>query len=206
MFVEWSGKLMSWFPLILWRQKGEGREVCLTFDDGPDADVTPKVLDILDRYGVKATFFCVGENVQKYPDLFAEIKKRGHMVGNHTMHHIKGFSCGVQEYCQDVEQANNLIGSRLFRPPYGRIRLSQILKLRRAYKIVMWDVITRDYNSKLEPDKCFEIVKKYTREGSIIVFHDSKKAAKNMLISLPKSIEWLKNEGYLFKLVECNDR
>lgn len=202
MFVEWSSQVLQMFVPAVWNQRCEQKSVCLTFDDGPTPEVTPKVLDILDRYGVKATFFCVGNNVQNHPDLFDEVRRRGHRVGNHTMQHLKGFEVGKERYLQDVEAANELIESDLFRPPYGRIRLSQFLALRKKYRIVMWDVITRDYNPKVSPDKCMAIVRRFVRDGSIIVFHDSKKAEKNVLAALPQAIEWLIAEGYSFRLIE----
>ena len=202
MLVEYSSKIFRWLFPAVWREYGEGKFVCLTFDDGPVEGVTSQVLDILDKYSVKATFFCVGDNVRQSPDLFSEIKSRGHSVGNHTMHHIKGFEHSIEGYVRDVEEANVSIKSRLFRPPYGRIRFSQLLRIKKNYRVIMWDVITRDYNQNLSPEKCLQVVKKHTKSGSIIVFHDSVKAAKNMLYALPKAIEWLKAEGYEFRLID----
>lgn len=177
------------------------RQVYLTFDDGPCPETTPKLLDILDRNGVKATFFCVGDNVRRYPELFAELIRRGHRVGNHTMHHLKGFRTGCQAYVDDVEVADGFIGSRLLRPPYGRIKLSQLRRLRAKYTVIFWDVITRDYNRSLSPEFVYGVVRRYARNGSIIVFHDSKKASKNMLAAIQPSIDFLKAEGYGFALL-----
>lgn len=186
----------------IWRRKVAGkRQVYLTFDDGPCPETTPQLLDILDRNGIKATFFCVGDNVRKYPELFAELIRRGHRVGNHTMHHLKGFRTACQTYVADVEMADSLIGSRLLRPPYGRIRLSQLRRLRSKYTIVFWDVITRDYNRKLSPEFVCGVVRRYARNGSVIVFHDSQKASKNMLAAIQPSIDYLKTEGYTFALL-----
>lgn len=193
---------MRWIWHGIWRRKVAGkRQVYLTFDDGPCPETTPQLLDILDRNGIKATFFCVGDNVRKYPELFAELIRRGHRVGNHTMHHLKGFRTACQTYVADVEMADSLIGSRLLRPPYGRIRLSQLRRLRSKYTIVFWDVITRDYNRKLSPEFVYGVVRRYARNGSIIVFHDSKKASKNMLAAIQPSIDFLKAEGYGFALL-----
>lgn len=202
MFVERANRLLRWIVPAVWSIDDGTKSVYLTFDDGPCPKVTPKVLDILDLYGIKATFFCVGDNVRKHPETYQLVLSRGHKVGNHTMHHIKGFNHKFEHYIADVQQATRLIESHLFRPPYGRIRMRQLRELRKHYKVIMWDVITRDYNTKLPPEKCFSIVKRFTRRGSIIVFHDSLKSAKNMLISLPWSIEWLLNEGYEFKTID----
>lgn len=193
---------MRWIWHGIWRRKVAGkRQVYLTFDDGPCPETTPQLLDILDRNGIKATFFCVGDNVRKYPELFAELIRRGHRVGNHTMHHLKGFRTACQTYVADVEMADNFIGSSLLRPPYGRIRLSQLWRLRSKYTIVFWDVITRDYNRKLSPEFVCGVVRRYARNGSVIVFHDSLKASKNMLAAIQPSIDYLKAEGYTFALL-----
>lgn len=202
MFVEQPPFIMRWIWHGIWRRKVAGkRQVYLTFDDGPCPETTPQLLDILDRNGIKATFFCVGDNVRKYPELFAELIRRGHRVGNHTMHHLKGFRTACQTYVADVEMADNLIGSSLLRPPYGRIRLSQLWRLRSKYTIVFWDVITRDYNRKLSPEFVCGVVRRYARNGSVIVFHDSLKASKNMLAAIQPSIDYLKAEGYTFALL-----
>lgn len=201
MFVELTARFLKWLVPAVWRIDDETKSIYLTFDDGPCPDVTPKVLDILDKYGIKATFFCVGDNVRKYPETFRLVVDKGHRTGNHTMHHLKGFCTPVAEYIDDVEEADKYIGSNLFRPPYGRITMKQLRFLRQRYKIVMWDVITRDYNRKLTPEKCFSIVKRFARSGSIIIFHDSKKSADNVLSALPLSIEWLIRQGYTFKTI-----
>ncbi len=201
MFVERADKFLKWFIPAIWTIKDSEKSVYLTFDDGPCPEVTPKVLDILDRYNIKATFFCVGNNVKKYPHIFDLIVSKGHRVGNHTMHHLKGFNSSLNDYIKDVEEADRLINSDLFRPPYGRITIKQLRELKKSYKVIMWDVITRDYNRKLKPEKCFSIVKRFSRKGSIIVFHDSIKSADNVLQALPWSIEWLKSEGYVFKTI-----
>lgn len=202
MFVELTARFLKWLVPAVWRIDDETKSIYLTFDDGPCPDITPKVLDILDKYGIKATFFCVGDNVRKYPETFRLVVDKGHRTGNHTMHHLKGFCTPAAEYIDDVEEADKFIGSNLFRPPYGRITMKQLRFLRQRYKIVMWDVITRDYNRKLTSEKCFSIVKRFARSGSIIIFHDSKKSADNVLSALPLSIEWLISQGYTFKTIE----
>ncbi len=187
------------FPETIWRIKRKRRKVVyLTFDDGPIPEVTPWVLDLLDAYDVKATFFLVGDNVKRNPELFEEIKRRGHSYGNHTMHHLQGFKTTLMRYMRDITEANELIDSPLFRPPHGLISWSQAKALKEHYNIVMYDLVTRDYSKKLNGEQVLNNVKKYTRNGSIIVFHDSLRAEKNLKYALPKAIEWLKEQGYEF--------
>lgn len=184
------------FGEVIWKVSPSSKKIYLTFDDGPVPEVTLKVLDVLDRYDWKATFFCVGENVSKFPEVFDEIKKRGHSVGNHTYNHLKGFEHDLKTYVENVHKANVLINSTLFRPPYGRIKLDQLKELKKNYKIVMWDVITHDYSSKYNSNRIMRILKRYLRPGSIVVFHDSYKAQKNLFDSLGKAIEFWKSKGY----------
>lgn len=187
------------FPEAIWRIKKRGRKVVyLTFDDGPVPEVTPWVLDTLDRYGVKATFFMVGDNVRRNPELFEEVKRRGHSWGNHTMHHLQGMKVRSVNYLRDLSTADQLIQSPLFRPPHGIMRWEQARVIKYHYNIVMYDLVTRDYSRKLTPDEVFGNVIRYVRNGSIIVFHDSLKARENMMAVLPRAIEWLKAEGYEF--------
>ncbi|MBD5210405.1 MAG: polysaccharide deacetylase family protein [Bacteroidales bacterium] len=185
------------FPEAIWRLKRRKRKVAyITFDDGPIPEVTPWVLDTLDRYGVKATFFFVGDNVRRYPELCAEVKRRGHSFGNHTMHHLQGIKTPRFRYMRDITEADTLIDSPLFRPPHGLLRWAQAKAIRKHYNIVMYDLVTRDYSRKMTPDRVFANVRRYARNGSIIVFHDSLKAERNMKEVLPRAIEWLLNEGY----------
>ncbi len=200
MFIEqppWFYRVL--FPGVTWRVPSSKKCVYLTFDDGPIPEVTPWVLDILDQYSVKATFFMVGDNVRKHPDVFRMVIERGHHVGNHTFNHIQGIRYLTKNYVANVEKATGYIPGRLFRPPHGHMRVPQLLRLRKEYKIVMWDVVTRDYNRKLSPERVLENVKRYARNGSIIVFHDSLKAEKNMRWAMPRAIAWLKEQGYEFK-------
>ena len=180
---------------------GGQRKVYLTFDDGPIPEATPWVLDTLDRYGIKATFFMVGDNVRKYPGLYEEVRRRGHRVGNHTMHHIQGVKCTTSGYLRDVEEAAALIDSDLFRPPHGWLRPRQARKLSERYRIIMYDLVTRDYSRRIEAGDVFENVKRYARPGSIIVFHDSLKSIRKLETALAQSIEWLLAEGYSFELL-----
>jgi len=186
-----------------WRFNTDEKVVYLTFDDGPIPEITPWVLDLLDKYGIKATFFCVGDNVRKYPEIYQMVQDRGHVVGNHTFHHLQGLKETKETYLEDVEDAAKLIQSELFRPPHGHMRLPQFYALKKKYKIIMWDVVTRDYSRLMTADEVFEVVKKYTRNGSIILFHDSLKSGDRMKESLPRSIDWLIEQGYSFRLIDC---
>jgi peptidoglycan-N-acetylglucosamine deacetylase len=184
---------------VTWRKSSQEKKIYLTFDDGPIPEVTPWVLDVLDQYKIKATFFCVGENVMRYPDLYQELIARGHRTGNHTYNHMRGFFTGTQRYLDNVEKASGYIESNLFRPPHGGMRMTQYRTLRKKYDIIQWDVITRDYDKEMPKEKVLNIVEKYARNGSIIVFHDSLKAESNMRYAMPRAIEFLLEEGYQFE-------
>lgn len=173
----------------------------LTFDDGPIPESTPLLLDILDRHGVKATFFMVGDNARKYPELLEEVKRRGHAIGNHTMHHLQGAKVSEGAYLQDVALADALLHSRLFRPPHGWLRPGQLRRLRERYDVIMYDLITRDYSSRLSAEDVLENVKRYVRDGSIIVFHDSLKSLPRTPLILGDAIEWLRGQGYRFEIL-----
>lgn len=190
------------FPEALWRIKHKDhRAVYLTFDDGPVPEVTPWVLDRLDYHGIKATFFLVGDNVRRSPELFDQIRARGHSWGNHTMHHLQGMKVTTHRYLRDLTEADTLIGSSLFRPPHGLLRWSQAAAIKNHYNIVMYDLVTRDYSRRLTPEQVLENVKRYTRNGSIIVFHDSLKARANMTAVLDDAIIWLKDQRYEFRVL-----
>lgn len=178
------------------------KKVYLTFDDGPIPEVTPRLLDLLDSYGVKGTFFMVGDNVRKYPDLYEEVRNRGHVCGNHTMHHLQGLRESTDRYVRDVDMAAQLIDSRLFRPPHGWLKSSQARSLKERYRLVMYDVVTRDYSKRVTARDVVKNVRKYTRPGSIVVFHDSLKSLPRLFDSLPESIEWLAGEGYEFGVID----
>lgn len=180
----------------VWRIKSSEKAVYLTFDDGPNPVVTPQVLNILEEYGVKATFFCVGENVEKFPEIFNEVKKRCHSVGNHTYNHVNGFEKSVKEYMDNVSKADELIQSKLFRPPHGKITFGQVKALKNDFKIIMWDFITYDYDKNVTPEAILKEIKKRTRKGSIVTFHDSLKAERNVLAVLPDALKFWKKEGY----------
>jgi peptidoglycan-N-acetylglucosamine deacetylase len=203
MLIERPPLLLQWVtPSLLWRVNTREKEVYLTFDDGPVPEVTPWVLDVLEQYKIKATFFCVGDNVSKYPELFIRLKECGHAVGNHTYNHLKLYKTEADEYRQNIRKAAVQNKSRLFRPPHGQINKSLIRWARsRRLKVVMWDVLPADYDTERTGLQCFETVKRKTRPGSIIVFHDSVKAQKNLMKALPLSIEYLLNQEWKFKIL-----
>ena len=194
MFIEQPAKWLRWlYPGATWRMDKNEHAVYLTFDDGPIPESTPFILETLRHYNVKATFFMVGENVLRYHDLYNQIVADGHQVGNHTFNHIGAFKHWVITYAINTEKANELIHSHLFRPPHGWMRYTAYWWLRRRYKIIMWDLVTRDV---------VDNVKKYARNGSIITFHDSLKSIDKLKTALPQALEWLIKEGYEFKTFE----
>lgn len=190
------------FSRCVWRMPDAGQKIYLTFDDGPVPEITPWVLDVLKEHGLKATFFCVGQNVEKYPEIYARILEEGHAVGNHTFNHIKGLSTSNMLYYKNVQQCRKYVHSNLFRPPYGQLKPSQQDRLSRQYRIVMWDVLSYDYSNSVSPEKCFENVVKNVRSGSVVVFHDSVKAFPNLEYALPRAIVRLKEAGYEFALFD----
>lgn len=199
MFIEQPPLLYRrLFPETVWRIPMKHKAVFLTFDDGPIPEVTPWVLDLLDKYNIKATFFCVGDNVRKYPDTFREVVTRGHSVGNHTMHHLQGSKVKTSRYVEDIAEAHALIESPLFRPPHGLIRWKQAAAIKDNMRIIMYDLVTRDYSKKLNGEQVLDNVRRLCRNGSIVVFHDSLKAEKNLQYALPRAIEWLQENGYQF--------
>ena len=177
---------------------GQQPIVYLTFDDGPIPEVTPKVLAILDRYHVKATFFMVGENVHKHPEVYRQVLAAGHSIGNHTYNHLKGWCCRFRTYRRNVSRFP--VDTRLFRPPYGKATLLQRWWLhRQGYRIIYWDILTKDYDASVTPEQMLSLIQRETRPGSIINFHDSLKSNERMLTVLPQVIEWLLAQGYLLK-------
>ena len=203
MFIEQPAKWLRWlYPNALWRMDKNDHSVYLTFDDGPIPESTPFILETLRRYNAKATFFMVGENVLRYHDLYNQIVAEGHQVGNHTVNHIGSFKHWTLTYALNIQQANDLIKAHLFRPPHGWMRHSVYWWFQRRYKIVMWDLVTRDYSKWLTADDVVRNVKRYTRNGSIITFHDSLKSIDKLKTALPEALEWLQEQGYEFKTFE----
>ena len=203
MFIEQPPQLIRLlYPDALWRMDKKVKAVYLTFDDGPIPEVTPWVLDLLDKYQIKATFFMVGDNVRKHPKEYQMVVERGHRIGNHTFHHFSGARHTIRKYMADTALANEYLRTDLFRPPHGWMRPTQYYAMRNKYKIVMWDVVTRDYSKHIDAPDIVRIVKKYTRPGSIITFHDSLKSIEKLRIALPECLEWFITEGYQMKIIE----
>ena len=203
MFIEQPPQFIrQLYPRACWRMSASERAVYLTFDDGPIPEVTPWVLDVLDKYNVKATFFMVGDNARKHPNEFKMVIERGHRIGNHTHNHLRGLEVSTEHYIDNIEKAAGHLETDLFRPPHGFMRFKQYRALCDRYRIIMWDLVTRDYNPKLTGEQVLEKVKRYARPGSIITFHDSLRSVNNLYYALPRAIEWLLAEGYTFKVFD----
>jgi peptidoglycan/xylan/chitin deacetylase (PgdA/CDA1 family) len=188
----------------LWRVATTEKKIYLTFDDGPIPDATHQVLDILKEHDALATFFCVGANIEKHPDVYQRILAEGHATGNHTWSHMNGWKSDSRKYYDDVERCAAVCDSKLFRPPYGRIKPSQSRYLRSlGYKLVMWDVLSCDFDPHLSETDCLTNVLRYTREGSVVVFHDSEKAKAKMLFALPLMLEHFRAKGFMFDRLLC---
>lgn len=197
----------SWFmklnPSMVWKMPVKDKKLFLTFDDGPHETATPFVLDQLKQYGAKATFFCIGKNVKAYPGIYKRILDEGHSVGNHTFNHLNGWKIKNKQYVSDIAEAAKYIDSHLLRPPYGKISpfVAKMLTNKLQYKIIMWHVLSGDFDEKLSPEKCAENVLIYSKAGSVIVFHDSTKAWIRMSYALPKTLEYFKGQGYEFRAI-----
>ena len=191
------------FPNFIWKINTTKKELYLTFDDGPTPEITNWVLKVLSDFNAKATFFCVGKNVEKHPDIFQHIIDQDHTIGNHTHNHIKGWNTKTEDYLTNIEKASGIIPSKLFRPPYGQIKPKQGKKLiSMDYKVVMWNVLPFDWDNKVSEKTCLNNVISNTKNGSIIVFHDSIKASRNMQYCLPKVLEHFSEKGFVFKSIE----
>ena len=199
--VRLPGFFTSLFTEAVWRFKEPGQVVYLTFDDGPIPEVTPWVIDLLGKEEIKATFFCVGENVQKHPEVYKQILEGDHSVGNHTFNHLQGIKHDDQHFFTNIEKAGSYIDSDLFRPPHGLLKASQYNYLKKKYRMIMWDLISCDYDSRIKPGKVFKNVTDFVRPGSILTFHDSEKAKINLMEALPPSIRWMKEQGYRFEAI-----
>ncbi|MBO4802227.1 MAG: polysaccharide deacetylase family protein [Bacteroidaceae bacterium] len=218
MFIEQPARFLRWmYPRATWRMDPSVKAVYLTFDDGPIPEATPFVLETLARYGIRATFFVVGDNVRKYPEVFRQVVAAGHRIGNHTFNHIGGFRWLSRNYLRNTKKAQELIENmlqrpytpeklgegELFRPPHGWMRPLQYQVIRRKkYRIIMWDVVTRDYSKWLTAEEVLENVKRYTRNGSIITFHDSLRSIEKLHKILPAALEWLIAQGYEFRVFD----
>jgi peptidoglycan/xylan/chitin deacetylase (PgdA/CDA1 family) len=199
-FFRTPSVLRSFYPSLLWRVDTSEKEIYLTFDDGPIHGPTDFVLDTLKSFNAKGTFFCIGDNIQKHPEQLKKIISEGHAVGNHTFNHLNGWRTTNDLYMQNVNECQLLLPEKkLFRPPFGRIKFSQVPLLKKDYQIVMWDILTFDYDRSLAKEKCLRGAISALRPGSIVVFHDSIKAEKNLTYVLPGFMEHCATEGYSFK-------
>lgn len=178
--------------------RNQGNTIYLTFDDGPIPEATPEVLEILDRFQARATFFMVGDNVRKYPELHQEVISRGHRTGNHTFHHLNGWITAPGAYLEDVQRCHQLVGSNLFRPPYGRFTPSQYLLLRKDFRFILWSVLSWDFHRGTTAERCLSNVLNNTKPGSVIVFHDSIKAIEKVRYVLPRFLEKMSENGFRF--------
>ncbi len=202
-FVRPNRLMRKIYSSAVWRIATEEKKIFLTFDDGPIPEITPWVLSELKKFNAKSTFFCVGENIEKHPEIFKQIISDGHSVGNHTYNHMNGWKTETKKYLKNVERWNKVSGIRyqdrkLFRPPYGRMKQSQFLLLKSHFSVVMWDVLSGDFDKNTTEKKCLKNVLTKTREGSIIVFHDNIKAKRNLFYALPKFLEHFSEKGFTF--------
>jgi len=197
--------VQSLFPGLTWKVPTGQREIYLTFDDGPIPEVTPWVLETLRKYDAKATFFCVGDNVRKYPSIYEKVIAGGHSVGNHTLNHLSGWSTENISYFHNIRHCARMVPSGLFRPPYGKLRPSQIQFLLRHYRIIMWDVLSADFDKEITPDDCYKNVIQHAGPGSIVVFHDSLKAETNLRHALPLVLEHFSNLNYTFSALKNDE-
>ena len=220
MIIEQPARFLRWiYPHAVWRMDPSEKTIYLTFDDGPIPEATPFILQTLRQYGIKATFFVVGDNVRKYPDLLRQIASEGHRIGNHTFNHIGGLRRTCKEYLDNTKKAQQIIletlqsdhhnpssasmtnkQEKLFRPPHGWMRTDQYRMIRRqGYQIILWDLVTRDYSRRLTAQDVLDNVKRLTRPGSIVTFHDSLRSISKLQKVLPEALEWLLSQGYVFK-------
>ena len=212
MIIEQPARFLRWiYPHAIWRMDPSEKAVYLTFDDGPIPEATPYVLEVLAHFNIRATFFVVGDNVRKHPDIFRQVVEAGHRIGNHTYNHIGGFRWLSWKYLENTQKAEDIIGkydsrpvhSFLFRPPHGWLRTLQYRAIRRqGYQIIMWDLVTRDYSRRLTADEVLENVKRYARNGSIITFHDSLRSIDKLQKILPSALQWLIDQGYQFRVFD----
>ena len=197
------------FPGLVWDFRNNGKNIYLTFDDGPNPGITEYVLDVLEKLNARATFFCVGQNVESNPLIFHQIWEQGHTIGNHTYNHLNGWNTSNKHYfgnirmCEEVFKENGYNpGIKYFRPPYGKMKLKQIDTIKHEYKIIMWDLLSMDFKSKQSPERCLDLTKKYSKPGSIIVFHDSLKTKNKIKFVLERLLDFLKEQGFHFCSIE----
>lgn len=194
-FLRWI------YPNAIWNLPSERKVVYLTFDDGPTPVVTEKILTLLEDYQAKATFFCIGKNIEQHPELFKLVKSKGHHIGSHTYSHINGWKSKSIDYLTDYQKGRELANSNLFRPPYGRILLNPLQTIQKQDKVIMWDILSKDYDTSLTPETVLNNVLRNIKPGAIIVFHDSEKAKKNVIAVLPQLLQYLKQQGYAMEAI-----
>ncbi len=194
-FLRWI------YPNAIWHLPSDRKVIYLTFDDGPTPFITEKVLELLDAHKAKATFFCIGKNIEQHPEIFNLIKDKGHHIGSHTYSHLNGWKSKAEEYINDYVKGRDLSHTNLFRPPYGRILLKPLQVIQKQDKVIMWDILSKDYDKDLSPEEVYANVTRNLEPGSIIVFHDSEKAKKNLLAVLPRILEYLTQQGYISEAI-----
>jgi peptidoglycan/xylan/chitin deacetylase (PgdA/CDA1 family) len=204
-WIKTNSLIKRIFSNYIWDIPNMENKIYLTFDDGPTPEITEWVLEVLNEHQIKATFFCIGKNIQKHPVIYNKVIDNKHAIGNHTFNHLNGWRTTTDDYLKNIALCNSEILNftpPLFRPPYGKIKTTQSKKLRQlGYKIIMWDVLSADFDQSILPEKCLKNVLKNTKSGSVIVFHDSAKAFKNLKFTLPRSIEILKQKGFEFDII-----
>ena len=198
MFIKTPSLTKYLFPSLVWKKNTDQKKIWITFDDGPDEKVTPYLIDVLGKFGIKATFFIIGNQAKKYPELVKLIINNGHKIGNHSFSHLNGFSTNNNKYLEDVEQAKKYIDSDIFRPPFGKITPFQIKNLKKDFKIIMWDIMSWDFKENIYPNKIYKNVIDNVENGSIILFHNNLKSYNNLKNSLELILEKLKDKGYQF--------
>jgi peptidoglycan/xylan/chitin deacetylase (PgdA/CDA1 family) len=205
-WIKTNALIKKIFPRYTWDIPNTENKIYLSFDDGPIPEITEWVLEELKKYNAKATFFCIGDNIEKHPELFKKVINEGHAIGNHTFNHLNGWKTTTENYIQNVRLAETAISKfktqdrKLFRPPYGKIKSSQSKRLiQLGYKIIMWDVLSADFDTTITQEQCLKNAISSVKSGSIIVFHDSQKAARNLKYSLPKTLELLSKKGFVFE-------
>ena len=195
--------LRAFYPSCVWKMPTHKKVIYLSFDDGPHPIATPFVIEQLEKYNAKASFFCIGKNIVEYPAIYQQLIQQGHTVGNHTMHHLNGWKTEDDLYLQNIAQASTPIQSNFFRPPYGRIKRSQIRKIRAdkslPQEIIMWDVLSGDFDTSINGQQCLSNVLKHTKAGSIVVFHDSAKAWDRLQVALPATLDYFTQKGFQFR-------
>ncbi len=203
-FVKTPRFFQRLFPALTWQIPTKEKSLFLTFDDGPTPHITPWVLRQLAKYEAKASFFMLGENAARYPHIYHKVKEAGHSIGSHGYKHLSGWNTDDEEYFRNATKCNRQLSTTLFRPPYGRLKPKQVNFLAQRYRIIMWDVLSGDFDSKITPDQCLSNVLQHAESGSIVVFHDSAKARENLYYSLPKVLEYFAARSYTFKALTAS--